>query len=77
MSLGRAGGSRASSANLFVISAIMGYWRRGWDSNPRYAFAHNGFLETPRSTALAHLRARFLAVRARTLEPKRLAAQGD
>ena len=26
---------------------IPGRWRRGWDSNPRYAHAHNGFRDRP------------------------------
>jgi hypothetical protein len=29
-------------------SITMNYaWRRGWDSNPRYAHAHNGFRDRP------------------------------
>ena len=26
---------------------LMGQWRRGWDSNPRYACTHNGFRDRP------------------------------
>ncbi len=25
----------------------LGNWRRGWDSNPRYARTHNGFRDRP------------------------------
>jgi hypothetical protein len=44
--MGRPSGSATSS----VFTALFGFgskWRRGWDSNPRYACTHNGFRDRP------------------------------
>jgi hypothetical protein len=38
----------AISATSGVFTALFGSkWRRGWDSNPRYACTHNGFRDRP------------------------------
>src|SRR4051812_42712772 len=60
---------RTTPKQLFRISAdlmdvhgsrrMLG-WRRGWDSNPRYACAHNGFRDRP-DRPLRHLSARLSA----------------
>src|SRR4029077_4534325 len=45
----------ARSAFIYAAGKIIGiHWRRGWDSNPRWALAHSGFQDR-RIQPLCHL----------------------
>ena len=53
---------RESGSFIHPLSFALQRWRRGWDSNPRYPYEHNGFRDRP-IQPLSHLSALVMAFR--------------